>query len=88
MILTEWCFFICSPGFEKWMKLVKVDRDTEVQGEVHLEATLVEENGRKRVRLKVIEARQALLEHVKDEMRQKIQVPDGKGVNKQISMMG
>ena len=39
------------------MKLVKVDRDTEVQGEVHLEATLVEENGRKRVRLKVIEAR-------------------------------
>ncbi|XP_072034910.1 rasGAP-activating-like protein 1 isoform X2 [Amphiura filiformis] len=44
-------------GFEKWMKLVKVDRDTEVQGEVHLEATLVEESGRKRVRLKVVEAR-------------------------------
>ena len=58
--------FYSNTGFEKWMKLAKVDRDTEVQGEVHLEATLVEENWRKRVKLKVVEARWARISATQD----------------------
>ncbi|XP_038058833.1 rasGAP-activating-like protein 1 [Patiria miniata] len=45
-------------GLEKWLQLVKVDRDTEVQGEIHIEATLLEaEGGRKNLKIELLEAR-------------------------------
>ncbi|XP_070571992.1 rasGAP-activating-like protein 1 isoform X2 [Ptychodera flava] len=44
-------------GIEKWFKLHKVNRDSEVQGEVHINLTLVEENKHYTFRCQVIEAR-------------------------------
>ncbi|XP_022103860.1 rasGAP-activating-like protein 1 isoform X3 [Acanthaster planci] len=45
-------------GLEKWLQLVKVDRDTEVQGEIHVEATLLEAGGGyKNLKVELLEAR-------------------------------
>ncbi|XP_077995563.1 rasGAP-activating-like protein 1 isoform X2 [Glandiceps talaboti] len=44
-------------GIERWFKLRKVNRDTEVQGEVHINLTLVVKNNQKTIRCQIIEAR-------------------------------
>ncbi|XP_077864810.1 rasGAP-activating-like protein 1 [Saccoglossus kowalevskii] len=44
-------------GIEKWFKLKKVNRDTEIQGEIHINITLVEVNNQYTVKCQVIEAR-------------------------------
>ncbi|XP_071789883.1 rasGAP-activating-like protein 1 isoform X1 [Asterias amurensis] len=48
----------CPRGIEKWLQLVKVDRDTEVQGEIHIEATISEvDGGHKILKIQLLEAR-------------------------------
>lgn len=51
------CIITLYSGIEMWFPLCKVEKDEEVQGEIHLEVTKFAHNDRYVLNIKVIEAR-------------------------------
>lgn len=59
MILTEcWLLFLPHAGLDSWMNLTEVDPDEEVQGEIHLQISLLGDGDvPRKLRCQVLEAR-------------------------------